>query len=397
MVRPAFSSRFSTTPGSLTASGAAVPGGGGASERPRPAGRRALPRRRCRSARHRCRLRPGWLPLPAGPHSRPGRRPALIFVAMAPPTARADVRLAELLGVLSLAADLGMGQPMEHVLRQCLISLRLARRLGLDEADREVVYYASLLAWVGCHVDAYEQAKWFGDDTALKADVRRVDFATAATGPLFMLRHLGAGRPAVERARLGVAFVADGRRVAEAMLENHWLAADALAARLGLAQRIRDSIEQTFERWDGKGVPEGCERGGDPGYLPAGHPGRRGGGLSPRRRDGCRGRGGQAAARDAVRPAGRGRLHRPGGVAVRGPGRGQQLGRRHRGGASPGRTADRCRIRRRAGGHCRLRRREVAVYHRAFAGRGRPRRGSRAPVRPGRPGRDAGPAGRAGS
>jgi hypothetical protein len=30
-----------------------------------------------------------------------------------------------------------MGQPMEHVLRQCLISLRLAERMGLDEADRE--------------------------------------------------------------------------------------------------------------------------------------------------------------------------------------------------------------------------------------------------------------------
>src|SRR5689334_11689059 len=130
---------------------------------------------------------------------------------MAEPAARSGVSLAELLAVLSLATDLGMGQPMEHVLRQCLISLRLARCLGLDEADREVVYYASLLAWVGCHVDAYEQAKWFGDDTALKADFRRVDFAAAA-GPMFMLRHLGAGRPVAQRARLGVAFMGDGRR-----------------------------------------------------------------------------------------------------------------------------------------------------------------------------------------
>ena len=178
---------------------------------------------------------------------------------MAQPAARPGVSLAELLAVLSLAADLGMGQPMEHVLRQCLISLRLAQRLGLSEADREVVYYASLLAWVGCHVDAYEQAKWFGDDTALKADFRRVDFATATVGPLFMLRHLGAGRPMTERARLGVAFPGDGRRAAEAMLENHWLAADALAARLGLAQRVRDSVEQTFERWDGRGVPKGAK------------------------------------------------------------------------------------------------------------------------------------------
>ncbi len=172
-------------------------------------------------------------------------------------SAPARVTLAELLAVLSLAADLGMGQPMEHVLRQCLIALRLAERLGVDESEREVVYYTALVAWVGCHVDAYEQAKWFGDDTALKADFRLTDFATAASKPMFMLRHLGTGRPVAERARLGVAFLGEGRRAAETMLDNHWMAADELAARLGLAQRVRDSVEQTFERWDGKGVPKG--------------------------------------------------------------------------------------------------------------------------------------------
>ncbi len=49
--------------------------------------------------------------------------------------ARAHIRLAELLGVLSFGADLGMGLPMEHVLRQCLISLRLGERMDLDEAS----------------------------------------------------------------------------------------------------------------------------------------------------------------------------------------------------------------------------------------------------------------------
>jgi hypothetical protein len=153
--------------------------------------------------------------------------------------AGARVTLAELLAVLSLATDLGMGQPMEHVLRQCLIAIRLAERMGLDEAEREVVYYSALVAWVGCHVDAYEQAKWFGDDTVLKSDFRRTDFATAASGPLFMLRHLGAGRPGAERARLGAVFLSEGRKAAAAMLDNHWRAADDLTARLGLAQRAR--------------------------------------------------------------------------------------------------------------------------------------------------------------
>ena len=166
--------------------------------------------------------------------------------------------LAELLAVLSLAADLGMGQPMEHVLRQCLIALRLAERLGVDEAGRQVVYYSALVAWVGCHVDAYEQAKWFGDDTALKTDFRHTDLGPGLSRPLFMARHLGAGRPVTERARLGLAFLGEGRRAAAEMLDNHWTAADALAARLGLSQPVRDCIEQTFERWDGKGVPKGA-------------------------------------------------------------------------------------------------------------------------------------------
>src|SRR5436305_14353621 len=83
-------------------------------------------------------------------------------------TDRSHVRLAELVAALSLGVDLGFGQPMERVLRQCLIALRLAERLGLDEEARAGVYYTALLIKVGCHTDAHEQANWFGDDIALK-------------------------------------------------------------------------------------------------------------------------------------------------------------------------------------------------------------------------------------
>jgi DNA-binding CsgD family transcriptional regulator len=84
---------------------------------------------------------------------------------------RTHVRLAELVAALSLGVDLGFGQPMEHVLRQCLIALRVAERVGLDEHARAVVYYTALLVNVGCHSDAHEQAKWFGDDIALKSSI----------------------------------------------------------------------------------------------------------------------------------------------------------------------------------------------------------------------------------
>ena len=80
------------------------------------------------------------------------------------------VRLAELLAVLSLASDLGMGQPMEHAMRQWVIAMRFGELLGMGEAQRASLYHVSLIAWVGCHIDAHEQAKWFGDDLALKRD-----------------------------------------------------------------------------------------------------------------------------------------------------------------------------------------------------------------------------------
>src|SRR3954462_15009564 len=134
---------------------------------------------------------------------------------MSAPRTVARVRLAELIAMISLGTDLGMGQPMEHVLRQSLIALRLAERLGLDEEQRGVVYYVSLLSWVGCHVDAYEQAKGFGGELAPKADTRQVDMA-GLPGKVPVMSRVGAGRGLLERARLGAKFVGAGLRPREA-------------------------------------------------------------------------------------------------------------------------------------------------------------------------------------
>jgi len=49
---------------------------------------------------------------------------------------RGRPRLAELVAALSLATDLGLGQPMEHVMRSCLVSMRLGVRIGLSAAER---------------------------------------------------------------------------------------------------------------------------------------------------------------------------------------------------------------------------------------------------------------------
>ena len=102
------------------------------------------------------------------------------------------VRLAEILASLSMGIDLGFGQPMEHVLRQCLIALGLAEQLGLEQSERQTIYYTALLVNVGCHSDAAEQAKWFGDDIAMKA-TKYDNEPFSAADIVAMLRLIGSG------------------------------------------------------------------------------------------------------------------------------------------------------------------------------------------------------------
>ena len=172
-----------------------------------------------------------------------------------------QVRLAELVAALSLGVDLGFGQPMEHVLRQCLIALRLAERIGLDEDERAVVYYTALLVNVGCHADAYEQAKWFGDDIALKSGKYDHEFRSARAA-MAAMRLIGSGNPPLHRFRVAVEFAVSGHRELDGMIESHTALARLLAEQLGLSAGVRDALGAAYETWDGRGWPgelEGAE------------------------------------------------------------------------------------------------------------------------------------------
>ncbi|HEV8274772.1 MAG TPA: hypothetical protein VGQ26_03605 [Streptosporangiaceae bacterium] len=121
------------------------------------------------------------------------------------------LRLAELVAAFSLATDLGLGQPMEHVLRSWLIAVRLGERLDPGAEARVALYYVMVLAWVGCVADTAEVAAWFGDDIAFRGDSYRVDLAGL---PLmgFALSHAGAGTPFLHRLRLATNLVLTGGR-----------------------------------------------------------------------------------------------------------------------------------------------------------------------------------------
>jgi len=165
------------------------------------------------------------------------------------------LRLAELVAAFSLALDLGLGQPMEHVLRSWLIANRLSDRLGLDAGQRACVYYVITLAWVGCVADTPRVAALFGNDIAYRADTLELDQAGM---PLLvhMLRHAGAGGSALHRLRIGAELIMTGGKAVVEGIQSHCLVTGQMAERIGLGSEVAGPLQHVFARWDGKGVPQ---------------------------------------------------------------------------------------------------------------------------------------------
>ena len=168
--------------------------------------------------------------------------------------ADSGVRLTELLASLSLATDLGFGQPAEHTLRAARISMRVGERLGLDTTDLATLYDVSLLTYVGCQTYGNEAATLFGDDIDFRAQAIQTDLA-GMPGRKLMMSRAGYGTNPLNRARRTVQLMAtNGRGVLEQMA-NHCSAAGELADRLGLGHGVSDGVAQAYARWDGNGVP----------------------------------------------------------------------------------------------------------------------------------------------
>src|SRR5436305_14546103 len=85
------------------------------------------------------------------------------------PSPSSGLRLAEVIAALSLATDLGMGQPLEFALTGCVLATRLGESLGLPTSDLRDVYYFGLLRFIGCNSDTYAMAALLGDELSVRS------------------------------------------------------------------------------------------------------------------------------------------------------------------------------------------------------------------------------------
>ncbi|KUI48642.1 LuxR family transcriptional regulator [Mycobacterium sp. GA-1199] len=170
---------------------------------------------------------------------------------------------AEVLAALSVAVDLGLGQPAEHMLRSALIAIRLADRLNLTAQQRDCIYYTTLIMWIGCHADSHEYARWFGDDIAVRRSSYLVDWS-GLPYQRFLLTNVGRGESLLTRLRTVATLYANARGHISQLIHSHCTSAGLLAERIGLDTDVQRALRYTFERYDGGGLPTGASGDGIP-------------------------------------------------------------------------------------------------------------------------------------
>ena len=164
------------------------------------------------------------------------------------------MRLAELIGTLSLAVDAGTGLPDHHALRGATLAVGLARELKADDRTVQDAFYLPLLAMAGCTAESHASAGILGDEVAIGTESYGLDWGNPSEMLPVMLRMVRRGRgPLGGLAAIARAFSKFSQ--AAEVGRAHCEVATHLAERFGFDEAFRAALFQAFERWDGSGKP----------------------------------------------------------------------------------------------------------------------------------------------
>ena len=172
----------------------------------------------------------------------------------------ARIRRAELVAALSHATDLAIGQPIEYARKSCVLSMRLAAVLELDQEIRVETYHHALLRYIGCNAETDAMAALFGDEIAFRRRLAPLDTADPTQlGPVLLRgivqAHSGRPLPAMVWGILKGIAVSKSETIAG--FRAHCETAERFGRRLGFSEAIIHNLGQFNERWDGKGMPNG--------------------------------------------------------------------------------------------------------------------------------------------
>jgi HD-GYP domain-containing protein (c-di-GMP phosphodiesterase class II) len=169
------------------------------------------------------------------------------------------LRLAELMGGLTLAADLVNGFPPEKVLKTALLAVEVGRRAGLDAGTLRDAYYLTLFRFLGCTGFAHEEAQYgAGDDITTRNVMALADSSEPAQTLRAIVTRIGGGARLRDRAR-AVAQLVFSSTAAREHAHAQCDVSVQLARLVQMSPAVVQAVSEVCERYDGKGVPHGVD------------------------------------------------------------------------------------------------------------------------------------------
>ncbi len=172
------------------------------------------------------------------------------------------LRVAEVVAALSQALDLGAGATQWHSVRTCILGMRIAAELHLDDNLRADLYYALLLKDAGCSSNASQVYHALGsDDIAAKRDVKKTDSTRMRWETVqYALSHVAVGKPFLERVRALIRMAAHQKQQTREVTAIRCERGATMARLMGLPEGTAQGIGGLDEQWNGLGNPLGISR-----------------------------------------------------------------------------------------------------------------------------------------
>jgi HD-GYP domain-containing protein (c-di-GMP phosphodiesterase class II)/DNA-binding CsgD family transcriptional regulator len=131
--------------------------------------------------------------------------------------------------------------------------------MALPAADRLAVYYASLLKDAGCTSwTSALAAFWETDEIVARRELVLFGGMESTSSFLrWIARHVGRERAPAARARAMLRVLREQPAIVYEALVTTSDVAMRIATRLGMPQVVSEGVASLYERWDGKGLPDG--------------------------------------------------------------------------------------------------------------------------------------------
>jgi HD-GYP domain-containing protein (c-di-GMP phosphodiesterase class II)/DNA-binding CsgD family transcriptional regulator len=165
------------------------------------------------------------------------------------------IRLAEVLGRLSLAFDVANDHPPGKAVRSTVLAVELGARAGVSEDQLRDTYWVTLLGYLGGTGFAHEQGLiGAGNDRAVRSAMSMFSIDAPLGSALEVLRRIAPDASLVRRLKVLGSILTDRVHVDQF---HHALcdASTQLTEIVGAGPRIMEALGQLCERWDGHGAP----------------------------------------------------------------------------------------------------------------------------------------------